>query len=84
MENPVSRIRRELGLGRRQFCLAAGIRRDALYLLESGQVNRPQQRVLAFLQRVGYDPVEVVEEYRAYRLHLASQALAGVKRREPA
>lgn len=81
MDNPVTRIMRDLGLTRREFCAAAGIRRDALYLLESAQLNRPQERVLTFLQRVGYEPEEVVRDYRAYRENLATRALAGVKRR---
>lgn len=84
MDNPITRIRRELGLSRREFCVAAGIRRDALYLVETAQVNRPQQRILAFLQRAGYHPEDLVREYRAYRERLASQALAGVKRCGPA
>lgn len=71
MENPITAIRREIGMTRAQLCQAAGIRRDGLYLLETGQVNGPQEKVLRFLEDVGYDGKEVIRKYHEYRGELS-------------
>ncbi len=65
-----------MGLSRREFCLATGLRLDALYQIEAGLVASPQTRVLSFLQSKGYDRSELVDEWRRYRDWLREQVMA--------
>ena len=76
MVNPITTIRHELGLSRQKLCHAAGIRMDALYLAEAGLINRPQNRMLAFLEQLDYDPDKVVCEYKDYRDSLRREVIA--------
>jgi hypothetical protein len=74
--NPVVRIREELKLSRKQMCHGAGLRLDSLYLAEGGLLERPQVKLLVFLQTLGYTRDAVVSEYRAYRQSLRAEVLA--------
>lgn len=61
------------------MCLAMGLRRDAMYLVEAGLVNRPQRQVLAFLERMGYDREKVLHDYQTYKAELQSRVLSGIE-----
>ena len=78
MDNPIRRVREELGLSRGQLCHAARMRVDALHLVENGLVERPQAKLLQFLAQVERDPDEITREYGVYREHLQRQVLTAL------
>ena len=75
--NPVTASRLEIGLTRREFCQATGIRLDTLYQIEAGIVNVPHHRVLDFLEAVGKPRVSILAAWREYR----NETRQGVLRR---
>ena len=65
--NPVTVIREDLKLTRREFCQASGIRPDGLSLAEAGLIARPQEKILQLLVELGYDTDQVIARYDTYR-----------------
>jgi hypothetical protein len=77
--NPVTAERQRLGLPRKQFCLATGIRLDALYLVESGLARRPNEATLRFLEDMGVCRTELLERWAAYKESLQREVLESLR-----
>ena len=79
MENPVTQIRKKVELTRNQLSQAAQVRLDSLYLAEHGLVCRPQKRLLAFLEQLGYPKQELLRDYESYRTQLSEQVMSKIR-----
>lgn len=73
MENPIARIRKELGqrVGQEEITpgkLAdlAGISMNTIYNLENGRIKTLNQQLLDTLAELGYDPKQVEQDYHTW------------------
>jgi|AntAceMinimDraft_16_1070373.scaffolds.fasta_scaffold04027_6 transcriptional regulator with XRE-family HTH domain len=77
MKNPITEVREELGLSRRQFALAAGVGYAELWRSEAGYARSLHPEVIQFLKQKGYagDPES---EYACWREELGNIIRSGV------
>jgi transcriptional regulator with XRE-family HTH domain len=72
-ENPVKRVRDELGLSRHDIAVMAGCGIVYVYQLERGSLTRVPESICKVLAGLGVDAVALGREYAAWRAELGEK-----------
>lgn len=78
--NPLTKIRLAKGMNTYQFAKLAGISRGHLSLVEHGGTLKLSRRILAAVEKLGYDPEEIQREYIEWRERKTEAPVRVVKR----
>jgi len=73
MDNPIKKLRNELGLSRAQFAILTGVCFHTVQLHETGNTASLQPKLSAGLEVIGVDTETLAEDYLQWRAEQSVQ-----------